>query len=74
MQEWLEYSELEEKENPKEKRSSNRQPEENRWKNPGEGWSKVNTDAVVDTKRQRAGWGIVGRDNKGKLVAVWVRK
>jgi ribonuclease HI len=47
------------------------QKNENRWKNPPEGWLKVNCDAALDKGKRRMGMGIILRDHEGKVRAAW---
>jgi ribonuclease HI len=47
------------------------QKTENRWKNPPEGWLKVNCDAALDKGKRRMGMGIILRDHEGKVRAAW---
>ncbi|XP_027151850.1 uncharacterized protein LOC113751902 [Coffea eugenioides] len=42
-----------------------------RWAAPDERWIKLNIDAALNQQTNKAGWGIVARDWKGKLVATW---
>ena len=42
-----------------------------RWYAPDKEWIKLNTDAALNQQTKKAGWGIVARDWKGKLVATW---
>ncbi|KAH9744054.1 putative reverse transcriptase/RNA-dependent DNA polymerase [Citrus sinensis] len=43
------------------------------WKPPPENWCKVNVDAVIDHQSQRAGLGVVIRNDKGDVVAAAIK-
>nr|XP_027062864.1 uncharacterized protein LOC113689267 [Coffea arabica] len=44
-----------------------------RWDTPQAGWIKLNTDAALDQKLNKAGWGIAARNSSGELVGAWTR-
>ena len=39
------------------------------WKPPPESWCKVNVNAAIDNQSQKAGLGVVIRNDKGDVVA-----
>jgi len=39
-----------------------------RWRKPGEGELKLNTDGAFDSSRRDGGWGFVIRDEQGRAV------
>ena len=41
------------------------------WEKPQDNWIKINTDAALNRKTCKAGWGIVARDRHGKLIGSW---
>ncbi|XP_024038325.1 uncharacterized protein LOC112097362 [Citrus clementina] len=43
------------------------------WKPPPENWCKVNVDAAIDHQSQRAGLGVVIRNDKGDVVAAAIK-
>ncbi|KAH9650223.1 putative reverse transcriptase/RNA-dependent DNA polymerase [Citrus sinensis] len=43
------------------------------WKPPPENWCKVNVDAATDHQSQRAGLGVVIRNDKGDVVAAAIK-
>ena len=45
-----------------------------RWTTPERGVIKINTDAAFNQSKDVAGWGIVARDDSGKLVSAWAGK
>ncbi|XP_071925798.1 uncharacterized protein [Coffea arabica] len=49
------------------------QLESRRWDAPQAGWIKLNTDAALDQKRNKAGWAVVARNNLGELVGSCAR-
>ena len=40
-----------------------------KWAKPKEGWTKVNVDAALDKKCGRMGFGVIIRDDEGKVSA-----
>ncbi|XP_027086455.2 uncharacterized protein [Coffea arabica] len=49
------------------------QVKDRRWVAPQAGWIKINTDAALDQKHNRGGWGVVARNSSGELVGAWAR-
>ena len=43
------------------------------WKPPPKNWYKVNVDAAIDHQSQRAGLGVVIRNDKGDVVAAAIK-
>ena len=41
------------------------------WEKPQDNWIKINTDAALNMKRGKAGWGIVARDRHGRVIRSW---
>ncbi|XP_071926256.1 uncharacterized protein [Coffea arabica] len=41
------------------------------WKEPEGGWVKFNSDAAVQQKTERAGWGMIARDCLGNALGAW---
>nr|XP_027091826.1 uncharacterized protein LOC113712542 [Coffea arabica] len=41
------------------------------WVKPQDNWIKINTDAALNMKRGKAGWGIVARDRHGRVIRSW---
>ena len=41
------------------------------WKEPEGGWVKINSDAAVQQKTERAGWGMIARDCLGNALGAW---
>ncbi|XP_027099177.1 uncharacterized protein [Coffea arabica] len=41
------------------------------WEKPQDNWIKINTDAALNMKRGKAGWGIVARDRHERVIRSW---
>ena len=41
------------------------------WESLEKGSIKINMNATFNKKLRKAGWGIVARDDKGRLIATW---
>ncbi|XP_027061039.1 uncharacterized protein [Coffea arabica] len=67
--EWLEYQEIQGEGMEEERELRQRVRKQERWAAPDKGWIKLNTNAALNQQTNKAGWGIVARDWKGKLVA-----
>ena len=71
MTEWVEFQKIKEKEKESEAEVQQEKWKYGKWSAPRKGWIKLNTDAALNQRARRAGWGIVARDWRGKLVASW---
>ncbi|XP_027109537.1 uncharacterized protein [Coffea arabica] len=69
--EWLEYQEVQYEGKEEGRESRLEAGKKGSWAAPNKGWIKLNTDAALNQQSNKAGWGIVARDWKGKLVATW---
>ncbi|XP_027090288.1 uncharacterized protein [Coffea arabica] len=69
--EWREYQEAQEAEGELVRFKSGGKEELSGWKEPSEAWIKINSDAAVNQKEDRAGWGLIARTWQRKIVGAW---
>nr|XP_027120699.1 uncharacterized protein LOC113737717 [Coffea arabica] len=69
--EWQEYQEAQEMEVEWGDSGMKEGREVHGWERPQEGWIKLNSDAALNSKEGRAGWGMVARDWQGMMLGAW---
>lgn len=69
--EWLEFQQVQKEGQEKQQKVREAGGQETRWVPPREGWIKVNSDAALNQKMNKAGWGIVARDSCGNVLSTW---
>ena len=69
--EWIEDNEANSNGGTEEQKDGKSDRKESRWYPSPQGFVCLNTDAALDVKRRRVGWGVVARDKKGELVEAW---
>ena len=69
--EWQEYQEAQETEGEVRDCGTKANKDVHGWERPQEGWIKLNSDAALQSKGDRAGWGMVARDWQGLMLGAW---
>ena len=72
--EWQEYRMAQRGEDHEQDEEENKQGAGIRGTTPERRVIKINTDAALSQRKEVAGWGIVARDDSGKLVSAWAGK
>ncbi|XP_071914133.1 uncharacterized protein [Coffea arabica] len=73
LMEWNEYQLAQGEGSKHDKLAAGEQERGRRWDKPQADWIKINTDAALDQKLNKAGWGIVARNGSGELGGSWAR-
>ncbi|XP_027109105.1 uncharacterized protein [Coffea arabica] len=69
--EWSEYKEVSIGEDKTEENGEKQVAKSSRWHPPPQGFIKLNSDAVLEQKERRIGWGVVARREDGEIVGAW---
>ena len=68
VQEWQEYRVVQRGEDGETWKDKENSEVEVKWKPPTNGFIMLNIDATLDKKQEKAGWGIVTRNEHGEAV------
>ncbi|CDP14369.1 unnamed protein product [Coffea canephora] len=69
--EWREFQEAQDVDGGNGSHTTNGKEGLGGWREPEVGWVKINSDAAVQQKAERAGWGMIARDCLGNALGAW---
>ncbi|XP_071924889.1 uncharacterized protein [Coffea arabica] len=71
VEEWLEFKKVQEEDRVNKEQDVAAGDQDLKWVSSQKGWIKINTNNALNQTMNKAGWGVVARDNKGKVLITW---